>query len=349
MATTPTLDFVGMPEVSLALSTGNAPFELQPGKDKNFGPDEWAWQFLRLNTRYQELFKDHGATPSTSYRSKFGIGEGLDPEEPALGRISRDLSWFFPLKVACPSAECVDLPEPVAGRFGYTVNTPTPPLQRIRRAPYVWFAVDCSVPINGQILGIEACLAGYKQIAQREGVVKGVEGGKAFMPLDRCGWFDVDEFDRSAAGTEELKRPSDCWSAIRIDISGPLKAQLAHYTPLLADAHKRLVKTKLVPLPPKERLPKRDMKQQGTTDGNWLKALVVCAQLSQKGYTARDIDAYLHKNTYTGNPKGAQQHGLDAAWDDWHAGRELRIEGYVEQARAFVKGDYRWLIHAQRP
>lgn len=339
----PTPEFISTPEVKLALAKGNAPFELQPGKDKNFGPDDWAWQFLRLNTRYQELFKELGPTSAASYRGKFGIGKGLNPVEPVLDKLDRGLSWFFPLQMACPSAECADLPEPVVGGFGYVMNSRTPPLQRIRRAPYVWFAVDCSVQANGQLLGIEACLEAYKTIAQREGVVKGVEGGKAFMPLDQCDWFDSTEFDRSAASTPNLKKASECWKAIRVDISGPTKAQLAHYSPLLADAHHRLIKTGLVPQPDRERI--RDPKRHGATDGNWLKALVVCAQLSQQQLTPREIDSYLHKNTGIPIPHDR----LDAAWDDWLAGRELRIERYVEQARAFVKGDYRWLIHAQRP
>ncbi|GAB7546152.1 transcriptional regulator domain-containing protein [Cupriavidus sp. 8B] len=91
--------------------------------EKRFTPDDWAWQFLRLNSEYQDAYrrasevgiseealnaiKSHLAdasnvrlaTASGSICTRdFGLAAWLDPVHEKLPELTDGGSWFFPLK-----------------------------------------------------------------------------------------------------------------------------------------------------------------------------------------------------------------------------------------------------------
>ena len=43
-------------KLNLRISGLNAPFTLS-GHERDFGPEEWAWEFLRLDPAYQDAYK----------------------------------------------------------------------------------------------------------------------------------------------------------------------------------------------------------------------------------------------------------------------------------------------------
>lgn len=101
----------------LKLSTGATPFELNK-EEASYGPDDWAWLFLRLNSEYGEAYKGHVADEDEDLShslseqppglkldhdgacaSEFGLPVWLSPEEKELPKlIEKNDSWFFPLK-----------------------------------------------------------------------------------------------------------------------------------------------------------------------------------------------------------------------------------------------------------
>jgi hypothetical protein len=103
---------------SLNLSSSRLPFELTE-EELTYGPDDWAWLFLRLNTDYQASYKTH-ASDEEEDLSHALIGRqapGIKPDHDGTCAIDFGLaawippclkslpplkyendSWFFPLK-----------------------------------------------------------------------------------------------------------------------------------------------------------------------------------------------------------------------------------------------------------
>ncbi len=73
---------------------------------------------------------------------------------------------------------------------------------------------------------------------------------------------------------------------------------------------------------------------------------MICAQLTQRGLdeygTAEFINKHAEKNLQAKTPR----HSIR---DKWNLDFLTRAVKYRESARAFVKGGYRWLVHAQKP
>jgi hypothetical protein len=107
-------------------TTSTNPFALTDA-DKEFSCDDWAWQFLRLNSRYQEAFSaacdeaggprgpSPGPAPSRFFvdrhsvsladgkissrecANEFSLAAFLDPAHKTLPPLKEEFSWFFPL------------------------------------------------------------------------------------------------------------------------------------------------------------------------------------------------------------------------------------------------------------
>jgi len=102
-------------------ANGTNPFMLTDS-EKQFISDDWAWQFLRLNAKYQEAFSAARDNPSMPRRlglgvrrslsdpdnvslardparecgNKFGLAAFLDPVHETLPALNDEGSWFFP-------------------------------------------------------------------------------------------------------------------------------------------------------------------------------------------------------------------------------------------------------------
>lgn len=106
-------------ELTLQLSESEKPFALK-GKEENFGPDDWAWLFLRMNKEYKIAYAEQKGDIEKSQRltrylddpssqdikadldgscaGRFGLSAWLNPEQKSLPALSYGGSWFFPLK-----------------------------------------------------------------------------------------------------------------------------------------------------------------------------------------------------------------------------------------------------------
>lgn len=108
--------------LSLKIAPGDAPFDLL-GKETRLRPEDWAWQFLRLNDDYRTAHKtaqekqQHEKGSETRKpgrivlrhacrsiladedicRSSFGLSAWLDPNQTRLPVLDRGESWFSPL------------------------------------------------------------------------------------------------------------------------------------------------------------------------------------------------------------------------------------------------------------
>ena len=136
-----TADKVCIETLSLRIAGLNAPFTLS-GLERDFGPEEWAWQFLRLNTGYQREYaqalanRDPDETcPSGALdcrhmhperkilasellcRRQFGLSTWLDPNAMQLPVLKDGESWFYPLTKSVDSPEEPSLRLPLEGVF----------------------------------------------------------------------------------------------------------------------------------------------------------------------------------------------------------------------------------------
>ena len=111
-------------ELTLPLIENGPPFALT-GCEPGFGPEDWAWLFLRLNDDYIKAYKDAQSGPAsqqiTRYlvdetrsldvrpdiegvcKSRFGLSTWLNPELKHLPALKNNGSWFFPLTRLGPS------------------------------------------------------------------------------------------------------------------------------------------------------------------------------------------------------------------------------------------------------
>ena len=177
-----------------------------------------------------------------------------------------------------------------------------------------------------------------------------VNSAREICPLRSCSWFDADTFETASAVADTVE-PSTVWYAIRVDVLGPIKEQVSDYSGRLNSVYKGLCKNGAAPQPVRERFRyelKGECGEDGTqvTDGNFLKALVICAQLAQGGLDEDASVAFItqhSKKSIDSLPK------RQSVRDKWNLNFHKRVSDYREHARVFVKGGYRWLVHAQKP
>ena len=374
---------VSVERLSLRIAGLNAPFTLC-GSERDFGPDDWAWQFLRLSTGYQreyakalashksatddplEVFNRRQTHPERKLcvselvcRRQYGLSTWLDPQTTRLPELNAGESWFYPLTRSTDSPEEPSLQLPLEGVFAYSDTTQ---LRKLRPAnvqdvwahlqQWVWFAVDCSVPPTAQMKSVEAISRmGRVQLRQLNAKRQpSMNSAREICPLRSCSWFDADTFETASAVADTVE-PSSVWYAIRVDVLGPIKEQVSDYSGRLNSVYKGLCKNGAALQPVRERFRyelKGECGEDGTqvTDGNFLKALVLCAQLAQSGLDEKASATFIELHAPTGF-KGTRE--SQSVRNDWSAGLPTRVGNYREHARSFVKGGYRWLVHAQKP
>jgi hypothetical protein len=375
-------------DLSLRIAGSDSPFALI-GLESRLGPEDWAWQFLRLNHSYQteyakasEQNNPDDESPAGSYfvtdkhehrkvrfaeelcRDQFGLSTWLDPNCDRLPRLEKTESWFFPQMQVIDSPERMGSIVPMDGVFSYYYES-GPSHWDKWRAPAlgpefsgqtsskVWFAVDCSVPPAAQTMTIELLSEAHRNHFIERGLKRTstVNLDLRLVTLETSARFHVNEFT-SIMG-DDPPDPKLIWRAILIDTCGPIKEQVERYLSALNEIYHAIWKAKLIPPPFRERfhaeLPGSKKKTGGHfSDGNFLKALVVCAQLSQRGLSAEQMEFFLRQHS---NPIESERtkSTTDNAHKIWVAGFEQRLATYTEQAKSLVRGQYRWLVHTQNP
>lgn len=377
---------VSKDELSLQLATVDAPFSLI-GYENNFGPEDWAWQFLRLNHDYQREYssvvKNHdpeeahpqGAALARQKhperkillkevycRRRFGLSTWLDPHLTRLPKLERGASWFYPLSRSVDSPEdstrqvAVEgvfsyLPVPFVGNHDRRLARKSGIVVRSFSTSDVWYAVDCSVPPLAQMKSVEMISRMHRNWIQQLGA-EIQPGGNAerFSSLKASPWFDAESFDWSSAGADGADAGT-LWRAIHIDVLGPLKEQIKEQQQKLNQAYLAHCASGEAQPPIRERfkhelMGPRDVDGSTLTDGHFLKALVICEQLAQRG-----LDEYktVHFINEQAAPSAKGNLLPNSVRDGWVTDLAKRVKRCRGQAEAFVKGGYRWLIHAQKP
>ena len=171
--------------LSLRVVPSRSPFALN-APEVLFGPDDWAWQFLRLNEKYRseyavQLAGDHIGMTKQFCREEFGLSTWLDPRETRLPDIGRHKSWFFPIRAVADCPENSALPSWHAGRFGYSeiddalihtdefkIAGSDGNVQRSSRSVLVHFLVNCAVAPAAQLLTIEKLCRAHRYVDDQE-------------------------------------------------------------------------------------------------------------------------------------------------------------------------------------
>jgi hypothetical protein len=401
-------------QLSLKITPGDVPFDLI-GKETRLGPEDWAWQFLRLNDDYRKAYRtahekqQHAAVSETrqpgrivirhayrnvfadegTCRSRFGLSTWLDPKHTRLPELERGESWFSPLSpIDITSTHVVFVPShipphPTAlrispvhtemafyvatnGLFGraekHNVENITGGPLRYQR-PHLFFLVDSSVPPAGQLHEIEN-FVGY--------IRKRMVAAVCTAPLPFRGrrtQATVEALNERLAlafpSLRQVVRPlalgakpcdtSAVLSVAKLDFRMPLKENIAVIRDQLTARHEKLVADGVAAPPPRVRF-RRELsaprKPDGMTltDGHSLKAYAIIAELQQiagRDLTSAEVERIITERSHVAG--GGQPAGLSLSWDEWLAKRVHRIAGYIDHARRFVAGDYRWLIYTQKP
>lgn len=395
--------------LSLKIEAGPAPFALT-GKETMLGPEDWAWQFLRLNNDYRTAYatalekQQHAAGNETlqpgrvvlrhacrniladedTCRNRFGLSTWLDPKQTRLPELERGESWFSPLSpIEITSTQVCIVPPQLAalwphhnahfetafyvatnGVFGRAEKHNVENIfgERLRyRRPHLFFLVDSSVPPAGQLIEIENFVRYVRK--RMEGAV--CTAPARFRQRKTPATVEVLNEKLASAFLRQVAPPlargdSACdpaalWSVAKLDFRGALKENIAIIRDQLTKRHKELVANGVAAKPPRER-PRHKLsapRKTGAvvlTDGHGLKAYAVIAELRQiagRDLTPAEIERVIMERSCLDN--SGQPDELPKLLDDWLANRVNRIKGYIEYARDFVAGDYRWLIYNQQP
>ncbi|CAJ4818305.1 transcriptional regulator domain-containing protein [Burkholderia pseudomallei] len=354
-------------------------------REKEFGPDDTAWQFLRWNPDYREAFHrlrgekhdadaleailSHMQDPNPDVlvcaqdetcRRRFGIAAWLDPDEERLPELKNPGdSWFFPLMRPLqedtmlkfwqreasygtrPGGPWVTVRETP---FGYRDVLRTGP-RRPARSPaqkenhqerLVFTAIDCSVPIDAQLMALEKLVRTHREYWNQQ--IRTTD--TPHVVIEPVGWNDVIRQSR----TED----ADFWRTVGIDALGPIRKQIEECRSSLSRIHQRLHDDDAV-LRFGERfpMPKAPGGEGAAHSRNrYLKALLMIAErIPPDAFKTDDIDA----------ERPGLAHEIAKELGIVHANRPpwMRIfdEGmstwHLRRAKSLVTHFYAWLVHAQ--
>ena len=380
-------------DLNLRLFELETPFRLakkdddQSVRDDLFSPEDWAWEFLRLNADYQNAYeaaKSAKPLPNGDFsgafndsskfderirademtcRSRFGLSTWLDPRRRLPKLRGRGWSWFYPLADCKNRPEDSFLPVTLPGLFGPRPLVPFGEKSRsevgqvghargLVASPCVWFAIDCSVPPIAQLATAEAIAQTRRDWLQiREAEARPNRDGEKGppVPIADCRWFSQDQFIVAGRPAESTD-PADLWFAIRVDVQRSIPVQMKHWKRQLMSKNRDLLKDKkavhFIQKKFKDSFALVDDDGSPMSDGDFLKQRAICAQLSLSGLDAEGIVKYVKDHA---TKPGTARVLSDSKRGAWNKALEMRVKRYVSDGVKLVNGDYRWLVHAQKP
>jgi hypothetical protein len=325
--------------------------------------DPGALSVILDRLEFPSLVRIASAQDTTCWQ-KFGIAAWLNPEHERLPALkSPSDSWFFHLKRPIQDnprrLEVSGEPPLLDGRpqpcespqllaeesaFGYgrlTLRGAT--ASRIRhRERMLWVAIDCSVPVDGQITMLEILAKKHRAYWRRDGL----------LTTDRCSTYVLNVDHEDAFPQVRFRRAHDrgivdedtghFWRVVGIDTLGPIQMEIEACHRRLRDIHHQYLDDKLVTHWPK-RFPRS---MQNTPDNPfpapesncYLKSLLEIAKLipkhsNEEGTQANDIARELQLNS--------SRPGWEKIFVD-----EFE-ERHIVRAESLVTHLHRWLVHAQ--
>ena len=374
-------------QLSLTVSTSNKCFTLT-AKERQMGPDDWAWRFLRLNSEYRQAFENpefnaseivpatrNLLAPAQRFLSTpdlcqpiFGLSSLLHPGVQELPKRQNGESWFAPLRSIVVEPRFSALGKEL---YGYRIfhkhleSTNYAPLfeeeaQRRKangKQPWmdsdVWFAIDCSVPPDAQLATIEFVATRYAEEMRKEGLTKSHYYccEPTITDYRDCSPFLEMQFPRAHANTAEFADSKSTWRMLRLSLVGVTEKEIDKCRIALRKIHAGFVQDGLAQQPVRERFkPELDGTKDGFgRDGSTLKAYVIIAECTLLGGLTdpKDIVRCLAEKGAGSEVLGASQGKFK--WIDDLEERAYLFETYINRAREYVEGGYKWLVFSQSP
>ncbi|MEO6921750.1 MAG: hypothetical protein ABI171_22290 [Collimonas sp.] len=381
------------PHLSLKIATPERPFELV-GNEENFGPEDWAWFFLRKNEKYITSYLEHkqktrkdpvrklmGSLKQSSKvkaleifdHAHFGLSDWVNPSE-LLPELGKNESWFFPLKnlVLENYGLVSDYPEKYlisdtvhqqgrypflaskANAFGYKTPDTNEWNERAFEEPGIelmWVAVDCSVPVKGQMTSLLSLAKINRNYLSKKSNINQFKKSPAMQHaverISECNIFNHFNFT-PVTGAPESQLSLESWRAVRINLLGNLVEQVGACEIKLNDIHKEAVKQKLATVPHRRLRTDLPNVQSGNSRGNgghYLKAILTVYELHDQGWDDHEILHCTHIARIDPETERANLHKQNA----WKIKFGSDLDDHIATAKRYVEGDYRWLIHIQKP
>ena len=317
-----------------------------------------------INSRLAEKREINDILPDYdgTCRRKYGLAAWIPPSCSRLPKLVPGASWFFPLKALVLenyNRKIIEEPLnldpalrqfPIRSRdksglsylltrespFGYQTATTSSP--SIEGDGIIWVAVDCSVPVKGQ-------LAALRELAEQARHL--LHGRNAIPTTDNysrprlVGVESSPEFEhmhfKFASGCGSSSDVGKVWFAVSVEVLGPLVKQFDELQRLLVNKHKELCQAGVAKTT-SARLTHYPLPHvKGSHGGCQLKALHMVAQLALHGANTRDIVAILGLDHKTGRGYAYP----------WHQQFDENLDDFLETGLQIVRSEYRYLIHGQ--
>ncbi|KGS60196.1 hypothetical protein [Burkholderia pseudomallei] len=370
------------------MTTATEPFALTD-TEKHFGPDDTAWQFLRLSENYHIAFRLVNKMPNdpdalaailerlespssvriasaqdTTCWQKFGIAAWLDPEHERLPTLkSPSDSWFFPLKRPIQDnprrleisgepplfegrPQSSESPQLLAEEFAFGYGRLTSrgaTASRIRhRERMLWVAIDCSVPVDGQIATLEILAERHRTYWRSDGLLTTDQCSTHVIEVDHEDAFPQVRFRRAHDRGIVDEDTGYLWRVVGIDTLGPIQMEIEECHKQLRDIFHQHLDDELV-----TRWPKRFPRSMPNAPGNpspapesscYLKSLLEIARLIPK---CSNDEAKQANNI-------ARELRLNSSRPGWEQIFVSEFERrHIVRAKSLVTHLHRWLVHAQ--
>lgn len=253
--------------------------------------------------------------------------------------------------------------------FGYraplTVPIPTLALRRSPRVPHsqyikapapfdastislVWGAIDCSIPVNGQVSALSDLAQVMRSALMAEKwMTKKKTKNVAIQSINKSDAFAHMNFLRAEKASEKVTDLRTVWRAVMIDSLAPIGRQRKFLLGQLKKIHVDLIEKGLAQQPHSLRFKKKlsfnHRSQAGeivtSSGGSYLKALLILAQLSQNGYTdPTEVAQIIGLHSTSGRYVAA-----------WALHFENDLSRYIGDAQDMIRDGYRHLVHEQKP
>ncbi|MDE2430258.1 MAG: hypothetical protein KGM99_16165 [Burkholderiales bacterium] len=315
---------------------------------------------------------------------RFGLSAWLNPELPFLPALKNGGSWFFPLKrpiLEDPLRTEVSTKPYIHSKHPFSDDADAHPYALVNETPFGFrargkveyprardsfveayeknvlpIAVDCSIPPNGQMSAIRQIAEITRKHLRKHGA-KTHDKKDCYQVVDihACDTFSAIKFKTSAGNphsTTEFNASGDLsglWCVVSIDALGPLTSQTNAIRPLLKkryidNVNAGIVTPSTLPEPFPTHLPTCTVDGIPSNGGNYLKALLIIAELNEKfSKTEEFVETKIIKVINAGRSNKGYA-------NTWRATFENNIqEKYIDLAQQLINGGYKWLVHTQKP
>lgn len=212
----------------------------------------------------------------------------------------------------------------------------------------IWGAIDCSIPVNGQVSALSDLAQIMRSALMAEKwITKKRTKNVAIQSISESDAFSHMNFSRAEKPSEKVSDLKTVWRAVMIDSLAPIGRQRKFLLGELKNVHMDLIAKGLAQEPRslrfKNKLSFSHQNQAGKTvtssGGSYLKALLVLAQLSQKGYTdPTEVAQIIGLHSVSGRYVAI-----------WATHFENDLGRYIQVAQDMIRDGYRHLVHEQKP